>query len=466
MRRLFIIGSLYLLFIFAAQLAQTRAEPILQNSSSLATLAMGITLLLSYYTGEIAAGAGLPRITGYLLAGIFFGPYAVGAIDPSLAVLSRGTVNTFKLIDHLALGIIALTAGGELRMSMIRERWKLLLTVSFVQSGIVMIGVAALVFAVGRWTPLLPPMPASMLGGFSLLLGVLAATRSPAATIAVINESKSRGPVTDVALGVNVLLDMIVVAAFTVFLVVAEILISGGGGVHAGLVKQLAWEIFGSLGVGLILGWVMAEYMKRINQELPLLVLGIAFLSLYLFHGIHLSGLLICMTAGFYVENFSKHGEALIHAIEEHSLIVYIIFFTIGGASLDLGALREAWPMALVMVGGGFTLTVLGTKLAAKWGKAEPAVRSYGWTGFISQAGVALGLAIIVEKALDSTRPPESETSLGSLFMTIVLGTIVINQIIGPIIFKVGLARAGEMHKGHAVAVAPAQERSADEVTA
>jgi len=229
--------------------------------------------------------------------------------------------------------------------------------------------------------------------------------------------------------------DVVVISLFTIVLAFAIALARPGAGFDATFLLLLAWEVAGSSAAGVLLGWLVAQYLAHVGRQAPLLVLAVAFISVTLLPAMHLSGLLCCMVAGFYIENYSPHGDELIQAVERHALPVYVVFFTIAGAGLDLAALRQTWPLALTLAVLRLALTVGGTWLGAWLTRAPPVVQRTAWSGFVAQAGVTLGFAILIAE-----RFPE----IGASVKTVVLAVIALNQIAGPVLFRLGLARAGE----------------------
>lgn len=409
--------------------------PAAAGDAGAAAMALGFVLLVAYFGGLAVAAAGLPTITGYIVVGMVFGPYLLGQLHPGLAVLGPRAVSTLRLLDGVALGLIALSAGGELRWSAVRRQARALAGVVAGQVVLVMAGVTALVWTFGGAFPSLAGFGPERVLAAALLLGAIATANSPATVLAIIQEYRARGPMTDVVLAVTVVKDVVVIPLFTVVLSFAILLARPGASLDASFLLMLGWEIAGSVLAGVLLGWLVVVYLAHLGHELPLLVLGVAFVSVTVLPALHLSGLLCCMVAGFYIENFSEHGDDLIQAIERHALPVYVVFFTIAGASLDLGALVATLPLALALAGVRGVLTAAGTALGARAaGAAAPVVR-HAWSGFVAQAGVALGFAILVEQ-----RFPE----IGDVVRTVVLAVVAINQLVGPVAFRLGLSLAGE----------------------
>ena len=400
------------------------------------TMALGFVLIASYLMGTLCPKVKMPMITGYMLSGVFFGPYFLAFIDPSLAVLSHNAIHELELINHVALGLIAFTAGGELKLESIKTRWKALLSVTFIQSLAAFVGVGSLLYFFGSVLPGLSGFSETELMVASALLACTAMANSPSTTIAVINETQSEGPVTEIALGVTVIKDMLVIACFAATMSFSRAMMTPGQGLDLGFALDLGWEIVGSLIVGVVLGGLLSLYIGKIGAELPVLLMAVAFLADYLAEPFHLHGLLICMMAGFGVENFTPHGHTFIHAVERNSLPVYVIFFTLGGAQMELPALKVVGLVATILVVARAFFTWLGTSTAAKLSKESGNVVKYAWSGFLGQAGVTLGFAVLVSNEFPT---------IGNQLRTIIVAAIALNQVFGPVIMRFGLAAAGEI---------------------
>jgi len=197
-------------------------------------------------------------------------------------------------------------------------------------------------------------------------------------------------------------------------------------------------EIGLSLSVGVVVGVGIILYLKYIHQDMTIFILAIAFFTYQISHRYDLHPLMICLLAGFIVQNFSYLGEKLIHAIEKVSLPVFVVFFAISGASINLDALSKTWILALLFVlwraGLKFSSTFIGAKIAGD----DVSIQRNAWAGFISQAGVALGMAIVIEKTFPDW---------GRDFKTLVLAIIAINQIIGPVLLQKLIFKVGEAGK-------------------
>ena len=394
---------------------------------ALATVLLGFILLAAYVAGAAAAGIGLPRLTGYVLVGIVVGPYALG-------VFTEGLVESLRTIDELALGLIALTAGGELKLHELRKSLASIVGISLGILAVVVVGMTGLILALKPFAPLLAGESWSFAFAVALLLAIWSANSSPDATIAVINESGARGELTDTILGATIFKDVLVIVLFAVALSLARPLV-GDAAFDPGLVATVGWEVGGALLVGAFLGWAFSVYLEWQEERGVLATLLFTYLLVLVAHQIHVELLLAAVAAGFVIENFSEAGDRLIDAIEANSLVVFAIFFALAGAALDLQTVVAFWPVALVVVGARAAFTWAGTRLGTGYAGSPASVRRYGWMGLISQAGVTLGLSLLVAREFPDW---------GGQFVAVTTAVIIVHLLVGPVLLKTALGRAGE----------------------
>lgn len=440
MRRVLIIGLLFLLMSALPYLQAGEEGPL--NSKSLA--ALGFVLLAAYTCGELAARLRLPKITGYIVAGLLCGPYL-------LNLFSLGVVEDLKLINNLAIGLIALTAGAEMRLDGLRAVGRTLGLVLLIKATLILLVVIATILALRPMLPFLADASWPLVAAVGMIFGVLAVETSPAATIAVINETGARGRLSDITLGVAVSKDVLMVVLLAVAISLARLFSTPGASFDAEILLRVGKDLLVSVASGATLGVAIIVYIKYARAEMWLFIIAAVFLTTALAERFHLEAVLIFIVAGFIVQNFSRYGDHFIHPVEAVSLPVYVVFFSIAGAGLDLGSLRSVWLIPLVLVVVRIGAIYLGAQLATTLAGEPPAVRRNAWLGFISQAGVVLGLVIIVEQNLPG---------LGSEMQPIVLGMIGINLILGPVAFKLALARAGETREARSEAVSGRAEGS------
>ena len=394
------------------------------------TLYLGFLLLASYLAGRVARTASLPQITGYLVIGIVVGPHVLG-------ILSQDTVEEFRLINGVALAIIAFSAGGELRLEALRKRLRSIGIITACQIALVFTLVAGTVYWARGSIEFLQGEPRRAAVAVALLLGLAAVAKSPATTIAVITEEKARGVLTDTVLGVTVLKDVIILVLIALVIPLSTAIVEPGAGFNLHAVGEILLAILGSLAVGLALGWLMTLYLGRIRTYRILFVLGAAFVAVYVGEWLHLEHILITMAAGFYVQNFSRQGRRLVQALEANSLPIYALFFAVAGADLNITVLKSAWVIATAIILSRVAALWISTYLGAKIVADPPVIRRYAWMGFLANAGVTLGIANMVRD-----RFPE----FGLHVAPIIIAMIAVNQLIGPPAFRWALLRAGESH--------------------
>jgi Kef-type K+ transport system membrane component KefB len=198
---------------------------------------------------------------------------------------------------------------------------------------------------------------------------------------------------------------------------------------------EVGHELLGSLAVGVTLGLLLIAYLRLVGRHLLLVLAALGLVLTRVLDDLHFDWLLIFIAAGFLVQNLSRQGPPLLHAIEGTGEVVYVVFFATAGAHLDLPLLAELWPVALLFAGVRAAATVLAGWLAARAAGEPPVLRRWGHAGLLSQAGLALGIAGNVAKELPGFGP-----SFGAL----AIATVAVNEVAGPLLFSAALARAGE----------------------
>ncbi|HEX7052257.1 MAG TPA: cation:proton antiporter [Longimicrobiales bacterium] len=437
------------LLMFVALVALTLAVRELATpapNAMPATMLLGFVLLASYLAGKVAAAVRLPRITGYVLAGILVGPFALGILDAP-------TVASFRIIDDLALALIALTAGGELRVAELRRSFRAIVGIGLGVLLIVMVGMALLVVAVRPFIPPLADQPWSFTAAAALILGIWSGNSSPDATIAVINEAEVHGDLTETILGVTILKDVLVIILLATALALAGPLVDPQATFDSALLGQVAWEVGGAILIGAVAGWGFALYLEHIAKRSVLATLMFTYLLTLAADGFHVELLLLAVSAGFVIENGSPAGDQLIHAIEANALVVFAVFFALAGAALDLRVFATFWFAALVIVLIRGGLTWLGAWIGAAAAAAPRMIQRLAWRGLISQAGVTLGLALLVGREF-----PE----WGNDFVALATAIIIVHLLTGPILLKSALVRSGELVVARSGEEAPPATRRAD----
>jgi Kef-type K+ transport system membrane component KefB len=392
------------------------------------TILMGFVLLAASTAGALSTNVGLPRITGFLVVGILAGPSIV-------ALIPWGALDELRLIDEFALALIAMLAGGELKLKSLKPAAKSITFTTFTVVGVVWVGMTLVFIPVGFFLPFLDGVGFLGILALGCLLGIWAANSSPDLTVAVIEESGSKGPLTDVILGVTIVKDVVVIILFTLVLALVRPLL-GHSGEEGRILIELAREVGGALAVGALLGWIFSLYLEQEGRQPVYSTFIFAYLLVVVSEMLHVELLLAGVAAGFLIENLSEAGDEMIHGIESVSVVIFAFFFTIAGASLDLHAVGAFWFAALILFSARAFFTFWGASLGTRWARAPVAIRARTWKGLLSQGGVTLGLLLVLEESF-----PEIGEGVVALGMAVIIGNI----LGGPVLLKRALAKAGNV---------------------
>ena len=397
----------------------------------------------------------LPDVTAYLIAGVVVGTYCVGRFV--LGGFSFGfndavaPVDSFTIISDIALGFIAFDIGNEFRVKDLKKTGKQATVIGIFQAVVatvvvdaVLIGLHFLLIAVTGGKDVLP-IPAC------ILLGAIASATAPAATLMVVRQYKAKGPLTDLLLPIVALDDAVGLILFAVSMGVAKALYGGELNVISVLVEPML-EIVLSLLLGAALGAVLSWIEKHFHSHSNRLTLMITFVfltvALAMLHfevgGIHVgfSSLLTCMMLGTVFCNLCKTSEEMMQRTEKWTKPLFVLFFVISGASLDLTVFKEP---VFILIGVIYILFRSVGKIAGAYGSAklmkcdEKTVKYLGIT-LLPQAGVALGMVSTV--AADDVF---GGSAIGSTVRFVILFGVLIYEILGPMMTKWALTRAGDI---------------------
>lgn len=392
------------------------------------TLGVGFVLIASWLMGKLAAEIRLPKLTGYLATGILAGPAIFDFLDAE-------TVRGMGLVNGAAISLIALTAGSEMDFRSMRPLFRSIGWISLIAVLGTAVALSLTAFFLRPFIGFLDELPFAQALVVSMVVGVVVVAQSPAVVVAIRAETGADGPVARTVLGVVVLADLLVIVLFAIVSSIAQALLSGTVDVAATF-GRVSWELFGSLGIGTLVGILFSLWLRVVGARgLDLFVLASCLVVAEVGRRLHLDPLLLMLAAGLWVENVSRAGERLRHAFEDASLPVYILFFTVAGASIHLDVLPlVAIPaVTLVLVRGVGLWT--GTNVAAKIAQAPPAVARWGGFGLIPQAGLAIALSLLFSRTFPS---------FGEEASALTLGIVAINELVAPALMRWSLVRAGE----------------------
>ena len=402
----------------------------------------------------------LPNVTGYIITGIIMGPFVFGLLFNNFSYnniqesIIYGFVDKIKWVSTIALGFIAFSIGTSFKISTLKAVGKKVVIITIFEAlfasllVIVALVVAHFIF------------PEQISWELVLTLGAIASATAPAATLMIIKQYKARGPMVDTLLPVVALDDAAALILFAILFQVATTLAAGTGtfDVYKMLVKPIL-EIIISLSIGAVLGFLisfMNKWFKSRNNRLIIAIFSI-FLACGLYFlfkmpqlgGFELSSLLMCMMIGSVYTNMCKDSGKTLDVMDRFTSPIYLMFFVISGASLDLTiffnksgliVLAIAVIYIIFRVVGKWSGAFTGASIA----KCEPKIKKYLGFALIPQAGVAIGLATTAS-ALFSASENETTKAAGALIIAIILTSTLVYELIGPMVSKFALKKAGEI---------------------
>ena len=421
---------------------------------------VAILLLVALFSTRLMRIIKLPNVTGYIITGIIMGPFVFGLLFNGFTFDGIKDSTIFKHVDKIgwvstvALGFIAFSIGTSFKRATIKALGKRVIVITVLEAvGASLLVIIALVIAHFIF-------PQYVSWQIVLTLAAIASATAPAATLMVIKQYNARGPLVDTLLPVVALDDAAALILFAVLFQLATALAGGTITVYTILVKPLL-EILISLAIGTVLGFLisfMNSFFKSRNNRLIWCIFSI-FAALgfyYLFKspnmgGFELSSLLICMMAGAIYTNMVKDSNRTLDVMDRFTSPIYMMFFVISGASLDLSIFFNPDGLVVVII----ALVYIVFRVVGKWSGAyvgasitrcEPQVKKYLGFALIPQAGVAIGLSTTAYK-LFSENPNEACQRAGALILAIILTSTLIYELIGPMVAKFALSKAHEIPK-------------------
>ena len=390
-------------------------------------IAMGAGLLVS----RGARAVKLPNVTAFLVAGLLIGPCVGG-------IITREQAASMGIISDAALGFIAYSIGAEFKLAYLKKIGKAPLTITAFQglstafcvdAGLILLSV--LVPSLGITVPM------------ALLLGAIALATAPAATLMVVRQYKADGPVTRMLLPVVAMDDALGLMVFSISASVAEGMMGGEMTVQSMVLSPLI-EIVGSIALGAALGFVLAFcarfFASRGNKlalSIACVMAGVGLCDMW-----NLSSLLVCMMIGAVMVNMSQQREVLMEQCDRFTPPLFLLFFVLSGADLDLSVLPRVGVIGLMYLLLRSMGKWGGTMLGSLCVHADSNIRKYLGLTLLPQAGVAIGMASLVSSRFSGT--PEM-LAMSTQVNTIVLAGVLIFELIGPIITKLALTKAGEI---------------------
>ena len=407
---------------------------------------VGAMLILCFYVGKLVKKTSLPSLIGYMLVGALFGSSFKRF---GLELFTEPVRHSLAFITQVALGFVAFSIGSELSMKSLKRLGNGIVWIIFSESFAAFFVVTGLIYAVTRDWPM------------ALIFGSMAPASAPAGTVAIIQEYKAKGSLTQALYAVVGFDDGLAIIIFGFSAAIAKSLLMAEtpGHVSEGFFQMLkapTLEIVLSIVVGTVLGFIFCQLVRFIknSRDMLIIVFGVVMLGTGLSMMWHLSLILTNMVIGFVLINTRR--EALVHKVTAPLLeimpLTFVLFFCLAGAHLQLSALPSLGVIGIAYIFGRSAGLIGGARLGATLGHVEEKIKKYVGLGILSQAGVAIGLALIVSSEFAGLGAVVDGVSHGSRIGTKVITTItatcLVFEIIGPILAKYALGKAGELGKG------------------
>ncbi len=363
----------------------------------------------------------LPNVTGYLIAGLLVGPYC-------LNIFSGEALDELTVLTNAALGFIAFSIGGEFKLSSLKQLGAKVFVITLFEAVGATVIVSTVLILLGIDTSL------------ALILGAIASATAPAATLMVVRQYKARGPVTSTLLPVVAIDDAVCLMLFSILSSVAKSLEAGNGFDFKSTILKPIIEIIGSLVIGFAVGVVLSIATKyflsranRISLAVTAVLLGVGLSEL-----LGLSSLLLCMAIGAAMANFSKVSDAVMECTDRWTPPLFMLFFVISGAEFNFEIFKTVGfvgVMYLILRSAG---KYFGAMAGCAIVKTEKNVKKYLGITLLPQAGVAIGMA-----QLSLTVVPQ----YGEQIRAVILCATLVYELIGPLLTKIALTKAGEIKK-------------------
>ncbi|MBR4858875.1 MAG: cation:proton antiporter [Clostridia bacterium] len=419
------------------------------------SIALGAGLIMSRFAKPL----GLPSVTAYLIAGILIGPYCLGSFGiEGMGFISHENVKEFEIISNVALGFIAFAIGNEFRLSQLKKVGGTATFIGIFQAVIATLFVdAALIglhFVLGE-----DKLPLSM----AITLGAVAAATAPAATLMVVRQYKAKGKLTDLLLPIVAIDDAVGLIIFAISFGIAKAVEHGEFSIKAIILEPII-EIVFSLALGAVMGVLFSVFerffssnSKRLCLSVTCVIFTVA-LSMVKFEigGVHVgfSALLVCMMLGTIFCNICDFSAEIMEKTDKWTVPLFALFFVLSGAELELSVFTD---LAIVGIGVAYIFSrslgkYLGSFGSAKLMKCDKKTTKYLGITLLPQAGVALGMSVTAMELGE----------VGEMIRNIVLFSVLIYELFGPVMTKWALTRAGNIepkphHKNRKHRTAPAK---------
>lgn len=393
-------------------------------------LAIGIIVVIGFFGGLAAERLRFPRITGYIVIGMLLSPSL-------LNIISGASIKNLDIMTDIALGIVAFLIGGGLHLASLRKLGRSIAWITPFQSlGAWLLVTLLLAFLYPRILTIPNATFFQTYFPMAFIIGAVSCATAPAATMAVINQYRAKGPFTTTLLAVVALDDAIAVIAFAIAVGIAQPLVNGGDISGYQMFGAPFLQIVQSIGIGAAFAFALIYIARlvRIRQLLLVVVFGTIMLCIGVTNLLGISPILASMAAGFIVVNKVRKNEMFL-VLEEIEDVIFAMFFVLAGLHFDLGVMKTAGILALLIVLGRCLGKYFGTRAGATISHASDEVKKYLGLALLPKAGVTVGLVLLAERAFPT---------FGAIMMNAVLASVIINELVAPPLTRYAIFKAGE----------------------
>ena len=424
-RRLIVLIAAILLMLALDSLGVTAHTG---GPSPIVVAAIGFVVLASFTIGLGAKALSMPSVTGYIATGLVLGPGITG-------FFSADVVKDMTFFNSTALSLIAISAGLELDAASVRRVARTIVLTVALKVPLVLLFVGGTV-AVAWFAFTIPGIATSSHAViFGLVFWMLSLATSSAVPIAVIAEMRSKGRYTDLAMMMPVVKDVVVVTGLAILIPIAQS-VTTGGALDLDLLKKLVVEFALSIASGGLLGLLLILYVRYVGRELLVMTVVMLLSVSELIRIFHLELIMLFITAGAVVRNFSTYEHELFVPIRKIALPVFVVFFTTAGANVDIDATRNVLPLAAALGVARAIAYYLANRTGARLGGESLAVQRWGSLGYLPQSAVNIALTLLAARGIPALRDP---------ILSLGFATIALHLIVGPVLLGISLRKSGEV---------------------
>ncbi len=382
-------------------------------------LALSIAIAMGLFMSRLIKFIHLPDVTAYLVAGLVVGPYVLRVLTPEMN-------DSLAIVSNVALGFIAYSIGSEFKMSYLKEIGIKPIVITIFEGCVASLLVFTVLCLLGQ------PMP------LCLALGAIAAATAPAATLMVVRQYKASGPVTKMLLPVVAMDDALGLMLYAIMMAIARSLVDGAEPTLMTLLVEPLLNIVCSLGLGVVLGFLLVLVIPFFHSRGKKLALSImiVFAAVGLSEVLDLSSLLVCMMVGATMINLSPQSGVMLEQVDRFTPPLFLLFFVLSGANLNISVLPTVGVVGVAYVLARAAGKMLGATIGSAIERCDRNIVRYLGFTLIPQAGVAIGMARMSMTAL-----PE----YADVINAVVLSGTLIYELCGPVITKIALTKAGEI---------------------